>query len=76
MRLLLFVLGLLVSVTAIGTPAQAEGYPWCAYYGGRGGGTNCGFSSYQQCMATLRGMGGACVPNNQYSGPSGRHRPY
>jgi hypothetical protein len=60
-------------------PAQAQNYPWCAYYamGEDGGGTNCGFVSYEQCMATLSGMGGFCIQNNQYrppAGPSGGHR--
>jgi Protein of unknown function (DUF3551) len=60
-------------------PAQAQNYPWCAYYamGDDGGGTNCGFVSYEQCMATLSGMGGFCVLNNQYhppTGPAGQHR--
>lgn len=60
-------------------PAQAQNYPWCAYYamGDDGGGTNCGFVTYEQCMTTLSGMGGFCVQNNQYhapAGPSGERR--
>lgn len=60
-------------------PAQAQNYPWCAYYamGDDGGGTNCGFVSYEQCMATLSGMGGFCNRNTQYqppAGPIGEHR--
>jgi hypothetical protein len=44
-------------------PATAA--PWCADYGtGRaGGGTNCGFYSFQQCMDTVRGAGGFCRQN-------------
>jgi Protein of unknown function (DUF3551) len=40
-------------------PASAEiTYPWCAEYGGRdGGGRNCGFWTYQQCVAS------ACAPS-------------
>lgn len=49
------------------SPAGAEEYPWCAYYAGRNGGaTNCGFVSYEQCMATLSGIGGNCQPNPRY----------
>ena len=34
-------------------------YPWCAVYGGRGGGgTNCGFLTIEQCRATVSGIGG------------------
>jgi Protein of unknown function (DUF3551) len=50
---------------AVGRPAAAQNYPWCAYYSGLGG-TNCGFSTYAQCMATLQGMGGFCNRNTQY----------
>ena len=34
------------------SPSSAEIYrPWCAqYYGNNGGGTNCGYTSYEQCM--------------------------
>lgn len=55
-------------------PANAQNYPWCAQYPGRGG-TNCGFSTYEQCMATRLGMGGFCVRNTMYEPPAGRvHR--
>jgi hypothetical protein len=48
--------------------AKAEIYrPWCAqYYGFGGGGTNCGFISYEQCMMTARGAGAWCVQNPWY----------
>jgi hypothetical protein len=56
MRLLLLMLGISVCVVGIGTRAEAQNYPWCAYYsGGRhggGGGTNCGFTTFQQCLDT------------------------
>ena len=55
-------------------PANAEPYKWCAQYsGGRsGGGRNCGFVSYEQCMQTIRGMGGFCEQNLFYTGPEER----
>jgi len=56
-------------VLAASTPgARADlNYPWCAQYGGgRDGARNCGFSSFAQCMATVSGIGGFCMPNNQY----------
>ena len=48
---------------SVATPAEAEIYrPWCAqYYGFGGGGTNCGFISYEQCMMTAFGAGAWCV---------------
>ena len=69
---------LLSSAIAVGatllTPAagQAQTYPWCAQYGmWGGGGRNCGFVSYGQCMATVRGIGGYCERNSFYAGPEG-----
>jgi hypothetical protein len=41
MRLLLFMLGICVVLLSIGMRAEAQNYPWCAYYSGRSGGTNC-----------------------------------
>jgi Protein of unknown function (DUF3551) len=62
--------------TALTLVAPAAGqaqtyYPWCAQYGGMagGGGRNCGFVSYAQCMATVHGMGGFCERNSFYTGP-------
>jgi hypothetical protein len=49
------------------TPASAAEYPWCAQYGGRDGGRNCGFTSFQQCMATVSGIGGFCERNQFYT---------
>jgi hypothetical protein len=68
-----FAAALTVAMIGAAAPAQAQNYPWCAYYamGDDGGGTNCGFVSYEQCMATLSGMGGFCVRNNQYVPPPG-----
>ncbi|MGE0752479.1 MAG: DUF3551 domain-containing protein [Variibacter sp.] len=41
--------------------AQAREYPWCAYYDPYT--YNCGFTSYEQCLATVSGVGGTCRPN-------------
>jgi hypothetical protein len=52
---------------------QAEPYPWCAQYGGRGsGGRNCGFATLEQCRATVSGIGGFCEQNLFYTGPAQR----
>ena len=49
--------------------------PWCAEYsgGGTGGGgaTNCGFYSFEQCLATVRGIGGFCIRNPFELGSAG-----
>jgi hypothetical protein len=75
---------ILPAIAAAGVLAPASGqadpYRWCAQYGARGGGTNCGFVTLQQCQMTISGMGGWCVPNQFYTGPersttgSGRHK--
>jgi hypothetical protein len=70
----LVVLGIVVATATIGTGAEAQNYPWCADYGGAfgdGGGTNCGFTTFEQCLATVSGIGGSCDRNTQYVPPPG-----
>jgi hypothetical protein len=67
----LWVLPVLCSVAAFDVrPAASEIYrPWCAqYYSSSGNGaTNCGFTSYEQCMMTATpGSGAFCVQNPWY----------
>jgi len=73
MRTLLFVLAIFAVTAGVGTTAQAQNYPWCAQYSGLGG-TNCGFTTFAQCMATLA-MGGFCNANTQYVPPGGQSAP-
>jgi hypothetical protein len=74
-RLLLLVLGISVCVVGIGTRAEAQNYPWCAYYNfQQGGATNCGWATFEQCLATVRGIGGSCGPNPMYQPPPGPYR--
>jgi hypothetical protein len=67
----LFALAALAAPTVF-TPSlgHADPYAGCAAYGsGRnGGGRNCGFVTYQQCMETARGSGGFCEHNLFYTG--------
>jgi hypothetical protein len=60
----------IASLPTLVTPVGAEiEYPWCAQYSGRGGGgRNCGFSTIEQCRATVSGIGGFCEPNLFYPG--------
>lgn len=65
-----------IAVAALGGgPAQAQNYPWCEYLGGElGGGRNCGFVSFEQCMESARGNGNDCRLNTMYTPPPGpRH---
>ncbi len=73
--LTLLVISLFATIDA--PPSAAEIYrPWCAQYtdGLSGGATNCGFTSYEQCMMTARGAGANCVQNPFYLqyGPGGQ----
>ncbi len=60
-----FALLALAALTVIDArPSVAEIYrPWCVDYGGS---TNCGFTSYEQCMMTASGNNAWCMPNQFY----------
>jgi hypothetical protein len=76
MKTLLCLLGILTGMSVIGAPAHAQNYPWCAYYSGKGGGTNCGFTTFEQCLTNVSGIGGFCEPNTLYQPPAGPRRNY
>ena len=63
---LLFLLG--------GTGTNAQAGSWCAFYDVST--YNCGFHSFEQCLATVRGAGGWCRPNffEGNGQPSGKRR--
>ena len=67
---IVFPAALAVSLTVlVGTPGRADPYRWCAEYGGgRGGGTNCYFVTWEQCSAAVSGVGGFCRQNGFYDG--------
>jgi Protein of unknown function (DUF3551) len=67
----------IAAISASPTPAAAIEYPWCVSYGDfdGGGGRNCGFVSYEQCMETARGAGGSCERNLFYPGNDTPQRP-
>ena len=77
MKSVFAILGLLIAAACLGTPATAQNYPWCEYLGAGfdGGGRNCGFISFEQCMQTAWGNGGDCRQNPQYEPPPGEHPP-
>lgn len=43
-------------------PLYPNSYQWC----GEAGGSNCGFTSYQQCLESVQGLAGLCSPNRLY----------
>jgi len=60
----------LAALALSGFPARAQyvGGSWCLRYGTGHGGANCGFYSFEQCMAALSGNGGHCARNQWYNG--------
>jgi Protein of unknown function (DUF3551) len=78
MKNMFFVLSVAVVTVFVGTRAEAQNYPWCSIYSGSmGGSQNCGFSTYQQCMENVSGIGGFCQLNYTYHPPGGaplRHK--
>jgi hypothetical protein len=56
-----FIGGLAFLLIVGGTSTNAKAAPWCAYYDSST--YNCGFHSYQQCLATISGVGGWCARN-------------
>jgi hypothetical protein len=55
-------LGLLALLGDTGA-SRAQTYPWCATYNDKYGSHNCGFVSFEQCLATVSGIGGFCSQN-------------
>jgi hypothetical protein len=57
---------------AAGWSATAEArsrpiYPWCAHISGADWVTDCSFRNFEQCRATVSGIGGFCSPNAAYA---------
>jgi hypothetical protein len=46
--------------------ARAQNYPWCAEGGFKDGARSCGFTTREQCMAAVSGVGGSCERNPTY----------
>jgi hypothetical protein len=63
-RTIIFVVAALVALPLTSVYARADG-AWCAYYSSSCC-TNCGFHSYEQCMANVSGVGGYCQRNPLY----------
>jgi hypothetical protein len=75
MRRSLLLLAILSGAIAAGlqAPATAQDYPWCTIYA-KDGDTHCFFTSYEQCMATVSGIGGFC--QHMASAPAAPARPH
>jgi hypothetical protein len=65
MRKMLFaVVATMVALVGNVSPSAARPwYPWCAQYADRTGITECAFATFEQCRATVSGIGGNCIQN-------------
>jgi Protein of unknown function (DUF3551) len=73
MRFSLLIPLVLAAIIGIEKSAEAQSYPWCAYYDVWGGTTNCGFATWQQCQVAISGVGGSCGANPMYQPPRGMY---
>ncbi len=73
-RLLLVVAAGAMALIADARPSAArEWYPWCAQYYDVRQITECNFMTYEQCQASISGIGGNCI-QNWYPPPVERRR--
>ena len=61
----------LMGATTLASAQSPYSYPWCSRQVAKEGSTtSCYFTSYQQCMTTISGIGGYCYQSPYYHGPS------
>jgi hypothetical protein len=76
MRASLLMSAIILGVLAIAARVQAANYPWCALYDKGGGEMSCSFSTFEQCLEDVRGIGGFCQANNTYVPPTAAPAPH
>ena len=68
---LVLVSAALVGLTDLASAQSPYSYPWCSRQGGKDSHTtSCYFTSYQQCMTTISGIGGWCYQSPYYHASS------
>jgi hypothetical protein len=73
-RKIALALGVLAVTSVLTSPGGAKAdwrqlAPWCAYMGGQYG-FDCSYFTFEQCMATARGLGNHCSPNPSFQAGS------
>jgi hypothetical protein len=67
---------LALAAAALTSPSSGQGapyWPWCSQYAEMDTAhTSCAFISWEQCMETVRGMGGYCYVNPYPPPPADR----
>ena len=61
------IFGLILLIVASATASAEIIYPWCK--SSADGGTNCGFSTLEQCQGGSPGSSAFCNSNPRYQGP-------
>jgi hypothetical protein len=57
-----------VALVAVPRPVSAAyNLPWCAQLYTPWYVRSCAYNTYEQCLATIRGVGGVCIGNPNYS---------
>jgi hypothetical protein len=57
----------LIGLTELASAQSAYSYPWCSQLPtAQSDATTCYFTSYQQCMTTISGIGGYCYQSPYY----------
>ncbi len=74
MRAVVGIVAAFFAVNGVASVQTAEAveynYPWCTSGAMQEyGAVNCGFSTFEQCLATARGNGQSCGPNPHYVPP-------
>jgi hypothetical protein len=54
---------------AFSTTVQAQSNSWCAFFSG--GPTNCGFTTFEDCVKAIKGKTGLCDRKSQDVAPAG-----
>ncbi len=73
MARMIFAMLAFTTVMTIQPAANAVPYwQWCSQYFSRGTSHACAFSSWEQCMDTVRGIGGYCYANPYPAPPAAR----
>jgi hypothetical protein len=55
---------LLATALSLALDASAEAAPWCAWMSDpRGFVNDCSYYTFEQCLATIHGLGGYCARN-------------
>ena len=61
----------LLGATQVSSAQSAYSYPWCALGGSKNSNAlSCYYTSWEQCMATIFGIGGLCIESPYYHAQS------